>query len=367
MTDPTSRLTPVLTVASLDPVARQTATAGLLLDQPDAVVAGFDLADDHGGRALIRTLTDLTGLVDRKIIELDHDCLSCTLRAEIVPTLELITDLARWRAIVLALPPASEPDPIIRTAVDGIDSGGLIGVRLAPVISVIDGDTVLHDILGDDLLDERGLAHSGHDRRSVGETTCAMIEYADLTVTVGSGSAQATALLDRLIAPPAERRLDVHRLEGRSLFASQHDPITARDRIDPLSVRPHRTDDDGVWTIDLRSDRPFHPLRLMDRLADLGSGAVRGRGHFWLPSRPEAICAWDGSGGQLSIGLHGFWDGRPRQTRLVIIGTDSGEHRRIRAAFDEVVMTEPELRRLDRWRVIDDGFDPWLGAKAPAA
>ncbi len=368
MTPAASRLTPVLTLASIDPVARQTATAGLLLDLPDAVVVGYDLINDEGRRFLLRILSDRTGIVDRKLVELDHDCLSCTLRSDLVPTLELITDLSRWTAVILALPLATDPAPVARTIVRGVESGALVGVRPAPVISVVDSDAVLRDVFGDDLLDERGLAHSDHDRRSVGEAACAMIEYADLTLTVGTGSPQGTALLDRLIAPSAEPRIDLHQGDGRRLIAATHDPVTAHDRTDPLAVRPHRAaDGDGVWTIDLRSDRPFHPQRLQDRLEDLGTGAVRGRGHFWLPSRPDVVCAWDGSGGQLSIGLHGFWHDQDRRTRLVIIGTDGHDRQRISAAFADVLMTGRELHRLDQWRLIDDGFDPWLGSKASAA
>lgn len=363
-----SPLTPVLTLASIDPVARQAATAGLLLDLPDAVVAGYDLVREDGARAISRTLSDRAGIVDQTVVDLDHDCLSCTIRADIVSTLELITDLARWHAVVLALPLATDPAMIARAIVQSVSSGALIGVRPAPVISVIDSEAVRRDVLGDDLLDERGLAHGDHDRRSVGEATCAMIEYADLTLTVGSGEAQDLALLDRLIAPSAAPRTDVHHGDGRRLLASAHDPVMAHDRTDPLAVRPPAmADGDGVWSLDLRSDRPFHPQRLQDRLEDLGTGAVRGRGHFWLPSRPDVVCAWDGSGGQLSIGLHGFWLDSPRQTRLVIIGTDDRDRQRIRAAFADVLMTERELRRLDQWRLIDDGFDPWLGSKASAA
>lgn len=359
-----NRLTPVLTLAAIDPVARQSAVAGFLIDLPDAVVISYDLVDNPSGRALVRSLVDRTGLVDSQPIELDHDCPPCTLRAGIVATLEMITDIDRWQAIILALPLATDPAPVAQR----IASAAPIGIRLAPVVSAIDADTIINDVLGDDLLDERGLAHNDHDRRSVGESVCSMIEYADAIMALGSGSAKAIPLIRQLIAPAAELHEELHSVDTGQLISTNHDPIEARLRTDPLGRPAGRAEDsDGVWTIDLRSDRPLHPQRLMDRLEDLGTGSIRGRGHFWLPTRPDSICVWDGSGGQLSIGDHGSWPGRDRQTRLLITGVDDQERRRIAAAFADVLLTEPELRRLDQWRLVEDGFDPWLGVKESAA
>lgn len=355
-------------LSSLDPVARHSSTAGLLVDLPDTVVVSYDLLTGPAGRRLARRVTDQTGIVDNQLIDLDHDCLSCTVRDDINPALATITDLERWRTVAVALPLTTAPAPIARQIGYGIAAGDLPGVRLGPVVSAIDVDAVQHDILGDDLLDERGLAHGDHDRRSVGEAACSMIEYADAVMTIGTGSRRSLALLQHLIAPSATLHSGLHQVDWPGLITTRHDPGTAGERTDPLRVRPYRFGTgDGVWTLDLQSTRPFHPQRLMDQLADLGSGAIRGRGHFWLPSRPESICHWDGCGGQLSIGDRGPWSDHPRQTRLVITGVDDQDRRRIDETFARVLMTEREMRHLDQWTGADDGFEPWLGSTASAA
>jgi G3E family GTPase len=124
-------------------------------------------------------------------------------------------------------------------------------------------------------------------------------------------------------------------------------------------------DADGVWTLDLRSWRPLHPERLRHRIGDLGGGARRSRGRFWLPTRPSTTCCWDGAGGQLSIGSVGPWLGNQPSTRLVVTGIDDPS--RVEAAFDEVLLSDAELAKgLSRWQGTDDGFDPWLGEPAAA-
>lgn len=108
----------------------------------------------------------------------------------------------------------------------------------------------------------------------------------------------------------------------------------------------------------MRCSTPLHPGRLMERLEALGSGRIRSRGHFWLASRPELVCAWDGCGGQVSIGPLGEWEElHPRGTRLVVTGVDPLDRARVRTAFAEII----DATATDTDRPAHDGFDPWLG------
>lgn len=355
----------VAVIASVDPVARQSAAATVLLDLPDAVQLSYDLVADRP--ALHRVVADRHGTVESEVVDLDHGCLGCTLRHDVLATLARLEEVGRWRTVVLALPLATPPEPVAAAIDTAIRDGRLIGVGLAPVVAAVDGEAVVRDILGDDLLDERGLAHGPRDRRSVGEAVCAQVEYADAVLAVGHADRQSLGLLRHLLAPSAVLA-SPHRVDVADLITRRHDLDLARTRTDPLRPigRP-RPDADGVWTLVLQSARPFEPHRLMARLEDLGTGSIRARGHFWLPSRPGLACVWDGSGGQLSVGIHGPWRDRMPGTALKITGIDQTERKRIRNAFATILMTDRELGDLDRWRGVDDGFDPWLGATDSAA
>lgn len=349
---------PVITVCSVDAILRETAAGGILCDVPDAVVVRHDLLADRG--QLRRVVYDRSGLVEDVLVPLQHPCLTCALREDIVPT---VTRLAARcpGAIVLALPVTAEPRPVVRA----LASASPHGIAVAGVLSVFDGATAQWDLLGDDLLDERGLAFGADDRRSVGEALVHQIEYADTLLTPHALPEQTAILLDHLVAGPVPRML-LHSVDGRRLLAQRRDTVEDMRgdlRAVTATGAPGRA---GVWTLDLQSWRPVHPDRLRAHIERLGAGALRGRGHLWLPTRPDVICGWDGAGGQLSVGNIGAWHG-PASTRLVITGIDR-DPADVLDAFDAVLMTDAELGRdLARWDGREDGFDAWLGQRRNVA
>jgi hypothetical protein len=89
-----------------------------------------------------------------------------------------------------------------------------------------------------------------------------------------------------------------------------------------------------------------------------------------VPTRPGHACAWDGAGGQLSIGTIGPWPaGRRPGTRIVVTGTQEAHRSRtpqeLRAVFDAVLADDAELARGPGWWAgRPDGLDPWLGGPA---
>lgn len=350
---------PVVTVTSVDPVLRESAAAGILCDVPDAVVVRHDLLDDPG--RLRRVVYDRSGVIEDVVLLLEHVCLSCALREDIVPSLAGIAAAREPGAIVLALPVTAEPLPVVRALGDP----SLDGMASAGVLCVFDEGTAEWDLLGDDLLAERGLALHADDRRSVGEALTHQIEYADVLLTPATVTGVTASLLEHLVGATAERML-LHAVDARRLVAGRRG-ATADLRGDLRTVAPTgAAAREGVWTVDLQSWRPMHPARLLDRIEALGAGPIRGRGHFWLPTRQEVVCAWDGAGGQLSIGDIGDWHSAP-DTHLVITGTDRDPTDLV-TAFEAVLMTDAELGQdLARWDGREDGFDDWLGARREAA
>lgn len=103
------------------------------------------------------------------------------------------------------------------------------------------------------------------------------------------------------------------------------------------------------------------PARLLERIEDLRGGRVRGRGAFWVPARPDSVCVWDGSGGQVSIGGLGAWGAVQPQTRLVMTGTGD-EQTALREAFQAALLTPGEWHAgLAPWLGSADVLAPWLG------
>ena len=343
-------------VAAWDQVARATATSALMLDLPDTLVIQHDL---HPGGELRRRYWDATGMGETSTVMLGHGCISCASREDLVPALTHLLEQRPRRHVVVSLPLTAAPEAVTWQLGEAI-RGGALDARLAAVLTVADESVLVDDIFGDDLLADRDLTLSLSDERSVGEAACAQLDFADVIATLGTPDLRTHAALDHLAGD--RRHTRIHELNAADLMARSHDFVAAQARTDPTGPHHHRSIDcHGVWTLVLSSNRPLHPGRLYDQVELIGAGRLRSRGLTWVPSRPEMMVAWDGAGGQLSIGDAGLWsDAGQRHTRLVITGVEVADRGRVQRAFHDILLTDWEAARLDNWD-LDDGLGLWLG------
>ncbi|MFT4298153.1 MAG: GTP-binding protein [Aeromicrobium sp.] len=359
-----TRTTPVILVTGIDAAAMEAATVGLQFDLPQAAVMRHSL--DVAAQTLTRRVSDLGGLVESEQMDLDHACVSCALREDIVPTLERLAAAGRWGAIIAHLPVSAEALQVCR--VIAMDRRIAPHVRISAVVHALDGTTAYDDLLGDDLLVERGAHTSEDDTRGLAEAHCALVEYADAIVAIGDLDEPDTHLVQAIARPTALLARDACALDPAGLTGDLHQharterwvDVVRRGTLPPL-------ESEHVWRLDLRSPRPLHPGRLLDGIEALGGGPRRSRGCFWLPTRPGSICAWDGAGGQLSIGTASPWGRSTPLTRIVVTGVDD-EREALVDAFQRALLTETE--QIDRglyWEVAHDGLEPWLGRISRAA
>lgn len=361
--------TPVYLVTGLHVESMATATLGLQLDLPRAVVVRHQL--DISAGHLVRTVSDLSGVLEREVVSLEHACLGCAIREDVIPTLERLAELGRWDAVVVHLPLGADSRSVCRAlAGPRPDRLGAPVCRVAGVVAALEGPRVVADLLGDDLVGERLPGEAEGDLRGVGEVLASLVEYADLVTVVGGPAADDLDLLRHLARPGVPVASDWPDLSTQTLLAGVHQH-TAGEQWAAEVYQGARRDAQSrfVWRMDLTTDVPLHPQRLQEEITALGGGAFRTRGCFWLASRPGQIAVWDGAGGQLSIGVSGSW-GRVRPfTRLMMTGLLKEDPReQVRAAFARVQLTEAELRTRGRfWEVASDGLETWLGPTSRAA
>lgn len=391
-------------LVGMDPDELSVVEATLAFSLEDVVLVRHDL--EPAQDALLRTVSDQTGVLERARVPLAHPCLTCALREEIVPTLLRVAAARPGVHAVVRLPLAADPAPVVR-AIQTMTVGGRRVVRdldVRGVHATTPGPDLLDDLLGDDLLRERDPDSFGDDARAWGEALVAQLEYADVILLTGgtwaavptdspptdatghgipaeqaSSPTSGRTLLETLRRPDATVVDDVIDLDPAHLTELTHDHRAAEDWVS-VTGRSANTDgaradrgpltvwhSEDVWTTTLDTWRPLHPDRLMERLSDLGSGRVRGRGCFWLPTRPGSIVQWDGAGGQLSIGTVGGWGALAPRTQLVFSGTGT-RHQAVEAGLRDALTTDLELARgLARWAGQDDPFDPWLGDHSSTA
>ncbi|WZH52277.1 MAG: GTP-binding protein [Nocardioides alkalitolerans] len=355
----------VLLVTGVDPDAMAAAQLALLWDAPQAVAVRHRI--DAGRGVLERVVSDLTGVVEHEETELEHACVSCALREDVLPTLDRLARDGRWRSIVVQLPVGAEADQVC--TVLARDPRLARRLRVAAVVTALDHAAVVGDLLGDDTLADRGRGTSADDDRGVGDVACAMVEHADVVVLTGApaageaGDADVAATLLRTLARPDVPVVqDAARLEAASLVAQpphRHGRTVAwgsHVREVPFVAAPGP----GVWSLELRADLPFHPDRLVEDLESLAAGPWRTRGCFWLPTRPDRALLWEGAGGHLSIGDGEAWGTRPRRTHLTFVGV--GERPvHLPATFESLLVPAAAVGPGIRWTTAEDGFEPWLG------
>lgn len=356
--------TPLVLVTGVDVVAMDSALMSLAWGLPRAVSVRHRI-DPHS-QSLIRTVSDVTGVLERESVQLAHACVSCALRADIVPTLERVARDGRWSAIVAGLPTATEAGQLAHILTT--DTRLARHLTLSGVVAAVATDNLALELLGSDLLRERGVHCNPDDYRGLGEVACAQIEFADVVVLDGDPGAQATDLVRALGRPDLPIVFGADRLDAEELAAQRRGAGSTSAWWSPeFHSELPALESSRAWRLDLASELPFHPERLLDQIERLGVGRHRSRGTFWLPTRPGDILEWSGAGGQLSIGCYGPRGSRPPMNRLVFTGLGAPP-KGLAEAFEALLLTPSEAMLDPRmWDVVEDGFEPWLGDIRDAA
>lgn len=349
----------LVVVTGVHPTAIDSAMVALAWDLPRAVSVRHRI-DPHS-QVLSRVVSDATGVLEREEVQLEHACISCALREDVLPTLDRLARDGRWSSIVLGLPTGAEAAQLTHAL--GTDPRLARRLRLSAVVAALESEHLVQDLLGDSLLRERDRHTGPDDERGTGEVAAAQVELADLVLLPTPGCPEGHDLLAALARPGAALVDGVDHLDAAAVVAGRHAHKAAARWTDHVldGALPPLPGGSRAWRLDLSSPRPFHPERMLERIEQLGAGPFRSRGCFWLPTRPGTVQEWAGAGGQLSIGTRGAWGRRTPLTRLVLTGLDPAP-RDLVAAFEDLLLTHEEaLLERPRWRVLEDGLEPWLG------
>lgn len=143
---PRQRPMPVVVLAGVDRHHIEVVEGSVLLSLPEPVLLRHEIDVQQG--ELTRQVWDRSGLVERRDVGLDHTCLSCALRFEIVPTLVRLAQTGRWRSVTVSLPVAAEPAPLVRSirqmVVDERPAAELVEVR--SVVTCVSGASFQADL-----------------------------------------------------------------------------------------------------------------------------------------------------------------------------------------------------------------------------
>ena len=289
-------------VSSLDVLCRQQACEALAAAHPAAVAVLHDLLEDG---VVIRRIFGRPGPVEREETRLEHGCLSCTVRLDVVPTVERLLALGEDH-IIIGLPPAVPAS----TAVSALKRGLAHRFTIDSVVLACAPDALEDHIWDHHTLFESGFTPVPDDQRTPGEFLIGELAFSDTVLLADPdlvpvdphGRARGVQLLGELAphADFAENACDIR--PGR------HDYVEAMDRSVPGTVRvPARPSTSPFSTVTRRVQRPLHPERFRHALATLAQGCCWLRGRLWIAAAPECRIAVQGIGPRVWLENTGPW------------------------------------------------------------
>jgi G3E family GTPase len=350
---------PITVVCGLDRSAALRAGQQLLGGDPSSRLLTHCLDQVQIG-LVSRTTVSGDGQVDAALIDLDHGCVSCTLREDVLPALVRMSADPAVGRVVLVLPEAVEPIGFLecfRFVADGQGRTTADACHVDGVVAVLDPVELIPALSNHELLSDRGLHVGDGDDRGFGDVVVAQLECADLVLAPGA-SPQERSLLRLLNADAAV----LDRLPDRVQPVFDFDRTWSRTS--PAVVDHFGSDclADDAWLMHWRSVRPLHPTRLHDVLDEIAEVALRGRGHFRVATRPGTPVEWDSVGSRLRLGAPDAGISTP-SAHLSFVGV-SDRRSAILDALDSAVLTDAEMAApATSWRSVDDPFlDVWLDA-----
>lgn len=375
-------------ISAVDPALLD--LAALSLHGEDALVIAATIRPDQGEHGVISLSSagsqapdgePSPALVEPAVLDVDMptSCPTCSLREVLLAVAEDRAADEPGGATVILLPPAIEIVHLVPRLAEALEA--VPGAALAGVAHAVLTATAVDEILTHIPLADRGLAWGEGDPRCTGEVHMLGLGYADVVIAVGEEGAGAD-LVEHLRAHDALLLPGFDAPVLDALLSVRHDARAAVARVHPASTRAWGGPvEHGVRTLDLASDRPFHPERLRELVADLAGAGMCARGCFWLPSRPGRVCAWEVAGGAVTVGDAGTWDEAPApwdeeealgagagglvgpRCHLVVTGiADDAACDRVREAFSRILLRPDEFVTALAWSGPDgDAMDDWFG------
>ncbi|MBM3995013.1 MAG: GTP-binding protein [Planctomycetes bacterium] len=336
---------------------------------------------------------------DEKLVEMSNGCICCTLREDLLQEVAKLATEGRFDHLLIESTGISEPMPVAEVFDAKLGETPLADLaRLDTTVTVVDAANFLAEFTDAVTLRERGLAATPDDERGVADLLLDQAEFADVIV-INKCDLASPEQLDCLEA--ALRRINpVARIErttngllppdrviGTGLFSMERARRMSGWAAGLRGEKLPETQEYGIASFVYRARRPFHPMRLSERLSRDWPGVLRVKGFLWLANRMGDVCFWQQAGRMCHTGKTGLWwaavprerwptgeralaritanwqepFGDRRQELVFIgIGLDEGE---VRRDLDACLLTDGEMAGGETaWAALHDPFAAWDAA-----
>lgn len=345
----------LILVTSLESHIRDKALDVLVASMPRAMVVRHDLLE--GDRVLRRVSRGATSL-ERFEIPLEHGCLTCTVRLDVLPTVTRVLD-ALPDDVIVGLPPSVNADMVLEYLEPQL---ALRGRALDSVCLALDPASLDDQMWDNRTLWQAGLSSVKDDDRTAGEFLVKEIAFADTALMLeglfahlfeadapgcqsgGEDFQRGSQLLTEL----GPHLTVIH--PDDELELATYDQRSARARSTPGTVNVGKPEDrvnSKAWsgqftTVVLTAERPLHPARLKDALHGLAEGCVWLRGTLWIASNPETKMVLGGAGPFVWLESQGTWGAETARTHIALT-SDSNDASDLAELLRSCELTDAEI------------------------
>ncbi|WP_280507572.1 GTP-binding protein [Nocardia flavorosea] len=316
------------------------------------------------------------GHLDRtreKLVELTNGCICCTLREDLIEAVGKLAREGRFDQLVIESTGISEPMPVAATFEWEFEDGFSLGelARLDTMVTVVDASTFLTEITRGETLAARNLEAGEGDERGIADLLADQVEFADVllinkTDLVSPQIVGAVEAAVRRMNPQAELIRTSNGIVdlGKVLGTGRYDPVAAASTEgwaeELASGHIPETEEYGISSMTYRADRPFHPQRLADALAQVRR-MLRSKGFCWIASRPGLAAVWSQAGPNLTFEPAAWWSSLeiPAGQEIVFIGVGL-DRTALREMLDGALLTDTEYAAGPAvWAAYPDPFPAW--------
>lgn len=305
-----------------------------------------------------------------------ENCTTCTIRDAIVAYVKqwrknIYIDTSKNPNLLIALPTTVELAHLCPGLQANLET---INVELTGVTHLVELESFPTKLLEHTEIGTNGLLPGINDSRCAGEVHLNNVAYADMTLALGNNNA-GIELLEHLRPHDCLLACGLDKPVLDQILSLTHDSEKAIERTHPATTQAWGGPiEHGTWTVDLYSEKPFHPTRLREIAKDIAQAGCIVRGCFWLPSRPNQVCTWESVGTVASIGDAGDWEEVPftyetfnnSSPRCHFVVTGIGDEfckQQIINTFESILLTTEEMHNVLDWvGVNDDGLNDWFTA-----
>lgn len=258
---------------------------------------------------------------DEKLVEMQNGCICCTLREDLIIEVEKLASLGNIDYIVIESSGISEPIPVAQTFTYVDESVGIDLSRfcqLDTMVTVVDANRFWHDFSSGESLLDRKQAVDEMDEREIADLLIDQIEFANVIVLnktdlISESKLQELKAVIQKFNPEAKIMeseyscVPLNQVLNTGLFDFEAASQSAGWIKELNEEHIPETEEYGISSFVYRSNKPFHPVRLMNWLENWPDEVVRAKGFIWLATRNDIAGLLSQAGPSLTIQGAGNW------------------------------------------------------------